>query len=128
VILPPEAGGLRIADGRSTGLFDGSDYVPEHRNLYDVADMWEDDKGALRKRVWKGDDDPDGMTLEREIRFENPEDEDAEPDKVWRWFIRKPEAANERSRRACRLRQSTAWGQFVTVGEETAMGMNDLRR
>ena len=43
------------------------------------------------------------MILEREIRFENPEDEDAEPTKVWRWFVRKPEAANERSRIACPL-------------------------
>src|SRR6185437_12222158 len=42
VILPPEAGGLNIIDGVSTGLFDGSDYVPEYRNLYDVDDVWED--------------------------------------------------------------------------------------
>jgi CRISPR-associated endonuclease/helicase Cas3 len=40
------------------------------------------------------------MTLEREIKFENLEDEDAEPTKVWRWFVKKPEAANERSRTA----------------------------
>lgn len=98
VILPPEAGGLKIADGRSSGLFDGSGYVPEHRDLYDVADMWKDDKGPLRKRVWQGDVAPGGMALEREIKFENPEDEDAEPIKVWRWFVRKPEAASERSR------------------------------
>ena len=98
VILPPEAGGLKIVDGRSAGLFDGSDYVPEYRNLYDVADIWEDGKGLLRKRVWQGDVAPGGMALEREIKFENPEDEDAEPIKVWRWFVRKPEAASERSR------------------------------
>lgn len=98
VLLPPEAGGLKIADGRSAGLFDGSDYVSEHRNLYDVADMWEDDKGPLRKRVWQREDTPAGMALEREIRFENPEEEDSEPIKVWRWFVRKPEAASERSR------------------------------
>jgi len=98
VILPPEAGGLKITDGASAGLFDGSDYVSEYRNLYDVADMWEDDKGPLRKRVWQGDVAPGGMHFEREIKFENPEDEDAEPIKVWRWFVRKPEAASERSR------------------------------
>jgi CRISPR-associated endonuclease/helicase Cas3 len=98
VILPPEAGGLKIVDGRSAGLFDGSDYVPEHRNLYDVAEMWGDDKGPLRKRVWQDADDPHGMTLEREIHLKNPEDEEEEPTKVWRWFVRKPEAANERSR------------------------------
>lgn len=98
VIVPPEAGGLKIADGVSAGLFDGSDYVPEYRNLYDVADMGEDEKGPLRKRVWDGEDTPSGMTLEREVKLENPEDEDAEPLKVWRWFVRKLEAASERSR------------------------------
>jgi CRISPR-associated endonuclease/helicase Cas3 len=103
VILPPEAGGLKIADGRSAGLFDGSDYVPEYRDLYDVADLWEDDKGPLRKRVWQDGDNPAGMTLERVIRFGNIEDEDAEPTRIWRWFVRKPEVANERSRIAYRL-------------------------
>lgn len=98
VILPPEAGGLKITDGVSAGLFDGSDYVPEHRNLYDVADMWGDDKGPLRKRVWQGEDIPSGMTLEREFKFESLVDEDAEPAKVWQWFVRKPEAASERNR------------------------------
>jgi len=103
VILPPEAGGLKIGDGSSAGLFDESDYVPEHRDLYDVADMWEDDKGPLRKRIWKGDDESPNMMLVREIKFETLEDENAEAEKVWRWFVRKPEAANERSRRACLL-------------------------
>lgn len=98
VILPPEAGGLEIIDERSSGQFDGSDYVSEHRDLYDVADKWEDDKGPLRKRVWQDEKVPIGMTLEREIKFKNPEGEDEEPTKVWRWCVRKPEAANERSR------------------------------
>lgn len=98
VILPPAVGGLKIAEGHSAGLFDGSDYMPEHQDLYDVADMWEDAKGSLRKRVWQDDETPGGMALEREIKFGNPEDEDAEPIKVWRWFVRKPEAASERSR------------------------------
>lgn len=98
VILPPEAGGLKIIDGVSAGLFDGSDYVPMHRDLYDVADKCGDDKGLLRNRVWQDEDDPKGMILEREIKFENSEDEDTEPTKLWRWFVRKPEAANERSR------------------------------
>ncbi|MEK6281738.1 MAG: type I-U CRISPR-associated helicase/endonuclease Cas3 [Acidobacteriota bacterium] len=98
VILPPEAGGLKVTDGCSAGLFDGSDYMPEHRDLYDVADMWEDDKGPMRKRIWQDEDSPVGMILEREIKFENTEGEDAEPTRIWRWFVRKPEAANERSR------------------------------
>lgn len=98
VILPPEAGGLKIADGCSSGLFDGSGYVLEHHDLYDVADIWKDDKGPLRKRIWQGDAIPDGMTREREIKFENPEDKVVEPTKVWMWFVRKPEAASERSR------------------------------
>ena len=72
--------------------------MPQHRDLYDVADMWDDDKGPLRKRVWQDDDNPVGMTLELEIKFESLEDEDAEPIRVWRWFVRKPEVATERSR------------------------------
>jgi len=98
VILPPEAGGLKIENECSTGLFDASDYFFEYRNLYDVADIWEDDKGPLRKRIWHDEEPPSGMTLQREIKFENPEDEDGKSIKVWRWFVRKPEAASERSR------------------------------
>ena len=66
---------------------------------YDVADEWYEDKERTqnrRVRLW--DDNRDDMTLEREIRFEDLEDEDAGPTKVWLWFIKKPEAANERSR------------------------------
>ena len=103
VILPPEAGGLKISDGHSAGLFDGSGFVPDYRDLYDVADEWQDDKGLLRKRVWKGDDEAQNMMLVREIKFETLEDENAESEKVWRWFVRKPEVASERSRKACLL-------------------------
>jgi CRISPR-associated endonuclease/helicase Cas3 len=119
VILPPEAGGLSIADGQSAGLFDGSDYLPEYRNVYDVADLWIDDKGPLRKRVWQGEDDPIAMTLEREIRIENPEDEDIESPKVWRWFVRKPEVANERSQIAYPLQlhlNEVKWWAAQVVG------------
>jgi CRISPR-associated endonuclease/helicase Cas3 len=106
VLLPPLVGGLT-----SIGTLDGaavrkkqtqseSDAVNQGVNadrdiVYDVADMWEDDKGLLRKRVWREEGEPEGMIFEREIRFENPDDEDAEPTNIWRWFVRKPEAANE---------------------------------
>ena len=106
VLLPPLVGGLT-----QTGTLDGAAVKKKSKAgeaaeagqttaplRYDVADLWEDDKGPLRKRVWQGDDTSPGMTLEREIKFENLEDEDAEPTKVWRWFVRKPEAASERSR------------------------------
>jgi CRISPR-associated endonuclease/helicase Cas3 len=122
VILPPEAGGLSIADGRSAGLFDGSDYLPEHRDIYDIADLWKDDKGPLRKRVWQDEDDPTGMTLKREIRIENLEDEDAESPKVWRWFVRKPEVANERSQVAYPLQphlDEVKWWAAQIVGRLT---------
>lgn len=106
VLLPPFVGGLT-----QTGMLDGTTVKKKSKvgeaaetNLtknplrFDVGDLLEDEKGPLRKRVWQGADNPDGMTLEREIKFENLEDEDAELTKVWRWFVRKPEAANERSR------------------------------
>ena len=114
VLLPPLVGGLT-----SIGTLDGaavrkkqtqseSDAVDQGVNadrdiVYDVADMWEDDKGLLRKRVWREEDEPEEMILEREIRFEDPDDEDAEPTKIWRWFVRKPEAANEFSQIAYSL-------------------------
>jgi CRISPR-associated endonuclease/helicase Cas3 len=126
VLLPPEAGGLKIDDGRSVGLFDEADYLPEYRNLYDVADMWEDEKGPLRKRVWGGEDDLSGMTLEREITFENQDDEDAEPMaesmKVWRWFVRKPEAASERSRIAYPLQPHL--DEVKSVARQIVVGLN----
>jgi CRISPR-associated endonuclease/helicase Cas3 len=106
VLLPPLVGGLTsigTLDGaavRKKQTQSGSDAVDQGVNVdrdivYDVADMCEDDKGLLRKRVWREEDEPEGMILEREIRFEDPDDEDAEPTKIWRWFVRKPEAANE---------------------------------
>ena len=110
VLLPPLVGGLT-----KTGTLDGAtvrkkasevedtdhahDAEPGLR--YDVADEWYEDKDCTvkrRVRLWDADSDPDGMKLEREIKFENPEDEDAGPTRVWRWFVRKPEVANERSR------------------------------
>lgn len=88
----PKAGAVAEAD-QTTSADEGI--------LHDVADEWYEDKKRTikhRVRVWDNRSVPDRMTLEREIKFEHPEDEDAEPTKVWRWFVRKPEAANERSR------------------------------
>jgi CRISPR-associated endonuclease/helicase Cas3 len=110
VLLPPLVGGLT-----KTGTLDGAavrkkavevedtDQAPDAEPglRYDVADEWYEDKDRTvrrRVRLWNAGLDPDGMKLEREIKFENLEDEDAGPTKVWRWFVRKPEAANERSR------------------------------
>lgn len=116
-LLPPLVGGLT-----QTGTLDGSavrkkpkagevaeadQIVDADTGLrYDVADEWYEDKDRTvkrRVRLWNDEPVPDGMTLEREIKFENPEDEEAEPTKVWRWFVRKPESANEHSQRACLL-------------------------
>ena len=91
VLLPAAVGGLR--DGMFDGALDSGD---------NVADKWEDDKGPLRKRVWKNEPAP-GWILEREIAFGDPENEDGEPAKVWRWFVRRPESANEHGRDACGL-------------------------
>jgi len=105
VILPPEAGGLMISkdEKRSPGLFDGAEFVSDCRHLYDVADEWKDDQGSLRKRIWKGEEIPEGMIPEREIKFDDPDNEDAEPIKVWQWFVRKPETPNEHGNQICKL-------------------------
>lgn len=106
VLLSPLVGGLT-----QTGTLDGATVRKKPKtgeaeeadrttdaitgNHHDVADQWYEDKDCMvkrRVRLWDDDPVPDGMTLEREIKFENLEDEDAEPTKVWRWFVRKPEA------------------------------------
>jgi CRISPR-associated endonuclease/helicase Cas3 len=85
VLLPEEAGGLE--KGTLTS---------ESRTASDVADDWSDDKGLLRKRIWKGEDNPPKMKIVREIVF----DEDSESSKVWLWFVRpkSEDAANARSK------------------------------
>ncbi len=97
VLLPPTVGGLK------NGMLDGNSDAAD-----DVADKWEDDNGILRKRVWNDEANPRGMILEREIilDFEDSEendDQDAQPAKKWRWFVRRPEAPSEHSRNACLL-------------------------
>jgi CRISPR-associated endonuclease/helicase Cas3 len=104
VILPPEAGGLLIFDGRLVGLLDGmARYDSEHRQCYDVADEWyEDDEQQRprRKRVWDDGHAPNGMRLIRTIDT-NPdaEDEDESEDsssarRFWRWYV-KPRSADD---------------------------------
>jgi CRISPR-associated endonuclease/helicase Cas3 len=112
IILPPIVGGLTPA-----GMLDGA-AVRERSNVseeaepdaiidvnkgirYDVADEWYEDKSRIvnrRLRLWGVDSVP-GMILGREIKFESIDDEDADT-KVWRWFVRRPEAPNELSRNA----------------------------
>lgn len=108
VILPPQAGGLMISEGRSGGLFDGvTEYQPDRKDLYDVADRWyEDVEARIQRRVRVWDDDPqrDEKTTDmrpiREIRFPtNEQDEDA-PDRLWRWYERPACADNEGSKSA----------------------------
>lgn len=97
ILLPPSVGGL------VKGLFDGT-ALPMQDESEDVADEWHDDKGSLRKRIWDDEPEPQGMILEREIKFlDDSEDEDAKPNTIWRWFVRKPESPNERGREAVRL-------------------------
>lgn len=116
VLLPPLVGGLTLTGvldaaavqkkpeaGEAAEADETTDRTTDTNKdaRHDVADEWYEDKDCTvrrRVRLWNDDSVPDRMTLEREIKFENPEDEDAEPIKVWRWFVRKPEAATERSR------------------------------
>jgi CRISPR-associated endonuclease/helicase Cas3 len=96
VLLPPEAGGLKIEDGRSLGFFDGREnFEKDYRNLYDVADEWWDENGSRRRvRVWGDDPELDektsGMRLIRTIDT-NPgaeEEEEAETTgpRLWHWY------------------------------------------
>ena len=117
VLLPPRVGGLTqdgTLDGsalrkksKASEAAEGYETIDAEKGVrLDVADEWYVDRGRTvkrRVRLWERNSIPDGMILERVIKFENPEDEDGESARVWRWFVRKPEAANERSRRACLL-------------------------
>lgn len=120
VLLPPLVGGLTkdgMLDGAAVRKRSKGDEDTEanqstddnNRIRYDVADEWYADKERMQKRrvrLWDDqiNDIAADMALEREIRFEGLEDEDAESLKVWRWFVKKPEVANERNRIAYLLR------------------------
>jgi CRISPR-associated endonuclease/helicase Cas3 len=87
LLLPPQAGGLE------NGFLNyAANYDPQQTD-YDVADKWEDRDGPFRARRWinAGEVDiskPAGMKLLRVIVFPNPDDEDADPIKMWCWFVR----------------------------------------
>jgi CRISPR-associated endonuclease/helicase Cas3 len=108
ILLPPFVGGLN-----KSGMLDGGQVLKatsdeeeveqSHEQQtgiqYDVADEWyETTQPAKRRRVRVWNAFQDGMTLEREIRVDNADDEDGEPPSFWRWFVRRPDAVNERSR------------------------------
>lgn len=59
VLLPPNAGGLRL----DQGLLDGkAGFVEDRRTDYDIADKWFDANNRQRRaRVWDGDELPDGF-------------------------------------------------------------------
>lgn len=120
VLLPPLVGGLTkdgMLDGAAARKRSKGDEGTEanqstdddNRIRYDVADEWYADKERTKKRrirLWGNQVNgiAADMALEREIRFESIKDEDAELLKVWRWFVKKPEVANERNRIAYLLR------------------------
>lgn len=84
VILPPEAGGLPISNGRSQGLLDGSStYEPGNRSLYDVADALADTEGRplrLRQRTAGITLPPKGMRRVLAVRLRPELDEEDEGD------------------------------------------------
>ena len=101
VILPPKAGGLMISEGRSKGLFDGvTEYQPECHDLYDVGDMWTDEKDRQRRvRVWdEFAEKTKRMRLIRKIRFQTDEENEDAPDRFWLWFECPDAADNEGSK------------------------------
>lgn len=120
VLLPPLVGGL-TKDGMLDGATDATSELP-----YDVADEWYEDKERTKKRRVRFRCDPSDellkdMALEHEIRLETSEaeDEDAEPPKVWRWYVKRPEATNERSKVAYELQphlDEVKWWAAQIVG------------
>ena len=119
ILLPPEAGGLAILDGRSAGLLDGNaEFQPEHRHLYDVADEWyEDVDRRARRRFRVLDDDPNleektsKMRPLRTVELKGAVGDDEAETKKWRWYVR-PKSADDdgskTSRTATTLDQHTA--------------------
>ncbi len=100
VILPPQAGGLRIDNGRSAGLFDASEYQQDSHERYDVADAWLDEDGTPRRcrNVWGDDKPPEDMRLVRTIDTKpNVDEEDldeATTKRYWHWYVR-PRSADD---------------------------------
>jgi CRISPR-associated endonuclease/helicase Cas3 len=91
VVLPPQAGGLMIDNGRSTGFFDGSEFQREHLPLYDVADELFDGQGNRRRvRLWKVPQDyetkTENMRLVRRIDVPASGEDEDEEGRSWHWF------------------------------------------
>ncbi len=119
VLLPPLVGGLTkdgmldgtVARKQSKASEESEANQPTdaaNEIQYDVADEWYEDKErAKKRRVRLWNDEPDdlagGMALEHEIRIESPDDEEDEPPKIWRWYVKRPEATNEHSKVAYEL-------------------------
>ena len=82
ILLPPQAGGLE------KGLLDGGSKYDPSSMEYDVADEWFDKDGRLRQRKWDDDAKPAKMKPVQTLEFRDSEDEDAEPTKIWYWFVR----------------------------------------
>lgn len=102
VLLPPSAGGLALDAGRSLGRLDGK-AIPEtagERAVYDVADLWLDERGPRRCRIWNDEPPPDGMRLVRTIAIETASGEEDEEASVseWKWFTRPRQADDQGSR------------------------------
>jgi CRISPR-associated endonuclease/helicase Cas3 len=82
VLLPPTAGGL------SGGQLDGSaKYDESLADEYDVADWFPTGGEKMRERVWDNRKVERGWRLVRTV--EMGETEDGEPQKVWRWLVRR---------------------------------------
>ncbi len=98
ILLSPGSGGLH------KGLFDGR---AEGGDQLDVADLWTDQRGPRRKRVWDETSPPAGMRLIRALDtwpVTVEVDDDAVGDvpsgRWWRWYERPDAADGEGSRGA----------------------------
>jgi CRISPR-associated endonuclease/helicase Cas3 len=86
LLLPPQLGGLERGLFTASAKYDPT--VP-----YDVADEWRVENRPMRVRLRSIDDGlepktPAGMKSVARIVFTNPADEDHEPIKIWRWYVR----------------------------------------
>ena len=118
VLLPPEAGGLSITDGRSTGLLDeDAEFQPEYRNLYDVADEWyEDESRTVRRRIRVLDDSPDlaektsKMRLVRTVELREAVGDDDAETKKWAYYVRPKSADDDGSKTSL---EASTWKQHT---------------
>jgi CRISPR-associated endonuclease/helicase Cas3 len=110
VILPPEAGGLLIEDGKARGIFKGGcAYDAANRDCYDVADSLKDSLGnrlRSRARTVGVTSPPNGMRRVNAVRLRPELDEEEDGDQAafthYQYFTRPTSADDDQSKSSTR--------------------------